>query len=197
MKIAVIGTGKVGGTLGQRWRAAGHDVAYGSRAGSGDGPGGAAVMTAGEALGGADVVVLAVPGGAVAEIVAANSAALAGKVVVDAANRMGEPEGNSRAAITAAAPDARYVRAFNTSAGRISLTRPRAPRCSSPQAPAPGRLPRNSSARLAWSRSSPATLRRAARWTPWYPCGSPWSGTTAGTRPSRRTPSRCPRAPSP
>src|SRR5260370_32925665 len=114
MKIAVIGTGKVGGTLGQRWRAAGHDVACGSRAGSGDGPGGAAVMTAGEALGGADVVVLAVPGGAVAEIVAANSAALAGKVVVDAANRMGEPEVNSRAAITAAAPDARYVRAFTT-----------------------------------------------------------------------------------
>jgi len=59
-------------------------------------------------------MVLAVPGGAVAGIVAANSAALAGKVVVDAANRMGEPEVNSRAAIAAAAPDARYVRAFNT-----------------------------------------------------------------------------------
>jgi len=114
MKIAVIGTGKVGGTLGQRWRAAGHDVAYGSRAGSGDGPGGAAVMPVSDAVRGADVVVLAVPGGAVAEIVAANSAALAGTVVVDAANRMTEPEVNSRAAIVAAAPDARYVRAFNT-----------------------------------------------------------------------------------
>jgi 8-hydroxy-5-deazaflavin:NADPH oxidoreductase len=114
MKIAVIGTGKVGGTLGERWRAAGHDVAYGSRAGSGDGPGGAAVMPVSNALGSADVVVLAVPGGAVAEIVAANSAALAGKVVIDAANRMTEPEVNSRAAIAAAAPDARYVRAFNT-----------------------------------------------------------------------------------
>jgi len=114
MKIAVIGTGKVGGTLGRRWRAAGHDVAYGSRAGSGDGPGDAALTTVSEALGGADVVVLAVPGGAVAEIVAANGAALAGKVVVDAANRMSEPEVNSRAAIAAAAPHARYVRAFNT-----------------------------------------------------------------------------------
>jgi predicted dinucleotide-binding enzyme len=114
MKIAIIGTGNVGGTLGRRWRAAGHDVAYGSRAGSGDGPGGAAVMPIGDALTGADAVVLAVPGGAVAEIVAANGSALAGKVVVDAANRMGEPEANSRAAIAAAAPDARYVRAFNT-----------------------------------------------------------------------------------
>ena len=130
MKIAVIGMGKVGGTLGQRWRAAGHDVAYGSRTGSGDGPGGAAVMPVSEAVGGADVVVLAVPGGAVAEIVAAHGAALAGT-------------------------------------------------------PTPGRLPRNSSARWAWKRSSSATLRRAARWMPWCPCGSPWSGATAGTAASR------------
>jgi 8-hydroxy-5-deazaflavin:NADPH oxidoreductase len=114
MKIAVIGTGKVGGTLGQRWHAAGHDVTYGSRAGSGEGPGGADVMTVGDAIGGATVVVLAVPSTAVAEVIAANGAALAGKVVVDAVNRMGEPEVNSRAAIVAAAPDARYVRAFNT-----------------------------------------------------------------------------------
>ena len=114
MKIAVIGTGKVGGTLGQRWHAAGHDVAYGSRAGSGEGPGGAEMMAVGDAIVDASVVVLAVPSSAVAEVVADNSAALAGKVVVDAVNRMGEPEVNSRAAIAAAAPDARYVRAFNT-----------------------------------------------------------------------------------
>jgi predicted dinucleotide-binding enzyme len=109
LKIAVVGTGKVGGTLGRRWRAAGHDVVYGSRAGSGGRPGGAAVMPVGEALGGADAVLLAVPGGAVAEIVA-NSAALAGKAVVDATNRMREPELNSRAVIAAAVREARYVR---------------------------------------------------------------------------------------
>ena len=113
MKIAVVGTGKVGGALGTRWRAAGHDVVFGSRAGSGDGPGGAAVMPVGEALAAADVVVFAVPGDAIAKIAADNGAALAGKVVVDAANRMREPEINSRAAIAAAVPDARYVRAFN------------------------------------------------------------------------------------
>jgi len=114
MKIAVIGTGHIGGTLGQRWRTAGHEVAYGSRAGSGTGPGGAPAMAAGEAITGADVVLLAVPGGAVAQVVAAYGAALAGKVVIDAVNRMGEPEVNSRAALAAAAPQARYVRAFNT-----------------------------------------------------------------------------------
>jgi 8-hydroxy-5-deazaflavin:NADPH oxidoreductase len=52
MRIAVIGTGRIGGTLGGRWRAAGHEVVYGSRTGSGEGPGGAPVMAVGEALAG-------------------------------------------------------------------------------------------------------------------------------------------------
>ena len=114
MKIAVIGTGRIGGTLGRRWRAAGHEVEYGSRAASGTGPGGAPVLSLGEAITGAEVVLLAVPGGAVADVVAAHGPALAGKVVVDAVNRIGEPVVNSHAAITAAAPQCRYVRAFNT-----------------------------------------------------------------------------------
>ncbi len=114
MKIAVIGTGNIGGTLGGRWRSAGHDVVYGSRTGSGAGPGGAPLTTMAEALASAEVVLLAVPGPAVAEVAGANGAALAGKVVIDAANRMGQPEVNSHAVIVAAAPGARYVRAFNT-----------------------------------------------------------------------------------
>jgi predicted dinucleotide-binding enzyme len=59
-------------------------------------------------------VLLAVPGPAVAQVVAATGAGLAGKVVIDATNRIGEPDVNSQAAVAAAAPDARYVRAFNT-----------------------------------------------------------------------------------
>lgn len=114
MKIAVVGTGHIGCTLGQRWHAAGHEVAYGSREGSGTGPGGASVLPFGEAITSAEVVLLAVPGGAVAEMVAAHGAALAGKVVIDAANRIGEPVVNSHAAIAAAAPQCRYVRAFST-----------------------------------------------------------------------------------
>ena len=114
MRIAVIGTGNIGGTLGTRWRAAGQDVVYGSRAGSGDGPGGAPLRPVGEAIAGADVIVLAVPGGAVADVIGGHGAALAGKVIIDATNSMGGAEYNSRAAISAAAPDARYVRAFNT-----------------------------------------------------------------------------------
>jgi 8-hydroxy-5-deazaflavin:NADPH oxidoreductase len=114
MKIAVIGTGHIGTTLGQRWRAAGHEVVYGSRAGSRTGPDGAPALPPGDAVTGADVVVLAVPGGAVAEVVAALGAALTGRVVIDAANRIGQPEVNSRATVAAAAPGTGYVRAFNT-----------------------------------------------------------------------------------
>jgi len=116
MRIAVIGTGNIGGTLGSRWRAAGHDVVYGSRAdsGAGAGPGGAPVVSIADALADAEVVLLAVPGGAVGGVVRANGAALAGKVVIDAANRMPGPEFDSRADIEAAAPTARYVRAFNS-----------------------------------------------------------------------------------
>lgn len=114
MRIAVIGTGNIGGTLGSRWRAAGQDVVYGSRNAPGEGPGGAPLLAVADAIAGADVVVLAVPGSAVADVIGDHGAALAGRTVVDAANAMGGSEFNSRAAISAAAPGARYVRAFNT-----------------------------------------------------------------------------------
>ena len=114
MRIAVIGKGHIGGTLGSKWRAAGHDVVYGARDGSGQGPGGAPVRSIGDALEAAEVVLLAVPGQAVSDVLTGQGAVLAGKVVVDAVNRMGAPEFDSRALIAAAAPSARYVRAFNS-----------------------------------------------------------------------------------
>ena len=39
MRIAVIGKGNIGGSLGSKWRAAGHEVVYGARDGAGEGPG--------------------------------------------------------------------------------------------------------------------------------------------------------------
>jgi predicted dinucleotide-binding enzyme len=114
MKIAVIGKGHIGGTLGSKWRAAGHEVVYGTRDGTGEGPGGAPVRSSGDALNGAEVVLLAVPGQAVPDVVNDQGAALGGKVVIDAVNRMGAPEFDARALVADAAPQARYVRAFNT-----------------------------------------------------------------------------------
>ena len=114
MRIAVIGKGNIGGSLGSRWLAAGYDVVYGARDGSGEGPGGAPVRGIGDALKDADVVVLAVPGQVVADVVTEHGTALAGKTVIDAVNRIGAPEFDSRAIIADAAPQARYVRAFNS-----------------------------------------------------------------------------------
>jgi predicted dinucleotide-binding enzyme len=115
MRIAVIGTGHIGGTLGTKWLAAGHDVIFGGRNPVlDDGPGGASVVTFDEALASAEVVLLAIPGPAIADLASSHGSALSGKVVIDAANRMGAAEFNSYEVIKAAAPDARYVRAFNT-----------------------------------------------------------------------------------
>jgi len=118
----VIGKGNIGGTLGSRWRAAGYDLVYGARDASAPastgpdstGPGGAPVLEMADALKDADVVLLAVPGKVVPDVVSEQGAALAGKVVIDAVNRIGAPEFDSRALIADAAPQARYVRAFNT-----------------------------------------------------------------------------------
>jgi hypothetical protein len=114
MRIAVIGTGNIGGSLGRKWQAAGHDVVYGSRRPGGDGPGGAPSLTVADALLGSDVVVLAVPGPSVAEVLAPHGAELAGRIVIDATNNIGADQVNARAAVTGAAPGARYVRAFST-----------------------------------------------------------------------------------
>jgi hypothetical protein len=72
------------------------------------------VRAIGEAIEEAEVILLAVPGQAVPDLLQEEGAALAGKVVIDAVNRIGAPEFDSRALIAAAAPSARYVRAFNS-----------------------------------------------------------------------------------
>ena len=107
MKIAVIGRGNVGVTLGGKWAAAGHDVVYGVRA-AGE-PGTAPIA---DAVGAAEVVVLAIPGAAAKELVASLAGALAGKVVIDATN---DVQGSGKLnALVELADGARPVRAFNT-----------------------------------------------------------------------------------
>lgn len=71
MNIAVIGRGNVGGGLSERWRAAGHEVQEIGREG-GD-------------VAQADVVLVAVPGTAIADALAKVSGA-EGKVTIDATN---------------------------------------------------------------------------------------------------------------
>jgi predicted dinucleotide-binding enzyme len=60
------------------------------------------------------VVILAIPGGAVAQLSEEHGGARAGKLVIDATNQMGQPVSNSRAALPLTV---RYARAFNTLGG--------------------------------------------------------------------------------
>jgi predicted dinucleotide-binding enzyme len=116
MRIAVIGTGRIGGTIGRAWSRAGHDVTFGSRHPASDDARGdtdATVASVPEALAGADVVLLAVPAGSVDELLASNAELIDGKLVIDATNQVGAADMNAAKKVAAAAPSVRYVRAFN------------------------------------------------------------------------------------
>jgi 8-hydroxy-5-deazaflavin:NADPH oxidoreductase len=113
MRIAVIGTGFIGGILGRALVASGHDVVFGSRhPEADDAP--APVAAVRDALAGSDLVILAVPGAAVPELVSEHGGGLAGQLVIDATNQMGPPVANSRSALPSTV---RYARAFNTLGG--------------------------------------------------------------------------------
>lgn len=93
MKIAIIGAGNVGGGLAAAATKAGHDVVVAAAdVASAQKTAASAGATAADgnaaAVQGADVVVLAVPGSAVAGVVADLGPALAGKVVINAANAL-------------------------------------------------------------------------------------------------------------
>ena len=97
MRIAILGAGNVGGALGKGWARGGHPIAYGVRNPSdpkhrrvAEAAGGASLGTVAEAVRGADVIVLAVPFGAVGDALA-GCGDLTGRVVIDATNplRMG------------------------------------------------------------------------------------------------------------
>ncbi len=117
MKIAVIGTGFIGGILGRALARAGNDVTFGSRhpddAGVVEDTSGRVAPIA-DALTDADAVVLALPGTAVAGFGAEHGDALAGKLVIDATNQVGQTVANARASLP---PTVRYARAFNTLGG--------------------------------------------------------------------------------
>jgi predicted dinucleotide-binding enzyme len=117
MDVAVIGTGFIGGTLGSALARSGHKVVFGSRNPADDSVAEgtqASVTNPADAITGAEVVILAIPGTAVKELADSYASALAGKLVIDATNRMGSPVVNSRADLPAGI---RYARAFNIVGG--------------------------------------------------------------------------------
>ena len=122
MRIAVIGAGHIGGTLGAGWAEAGHEVVFGARDQAKSalqelvkrvGPR-ATTATVAESIESAEVVLLALPGRAADECIRAIGSALDGRIVIDATNKIGAAELSAVGAITGAAPRALVFRAFNS-----------------------------------------------------------------------------------
>ena len=123
IKIVVLGAGNIGGTLGRKWVAAGHQVVFGV-----NNPGGekarklrselgerAVIQTTAEALAtNPDVVLLAIPGAAMDATIAQYAQQLDGKIIIDAANKMAANTPDSFAALQQYAPHSPIYRAFNT-----------------------------------------------------------------------------------
>jgi 8-hydroxy-5-deazaflavin:NADPH oxidoreductase len=107
--IAVVGNGNIGATIGAAWQRAAHDVAFASRS-----PEPPRTVAIADAIGAADVVLLAVPGAAVPQLLADHGAALDGRVVIDATNDIGGERLHHGDAYAELAPGARFARAFNT-----------------------------------------------------------------------------------
>jgi glycerol-3-phosphate dehydrogenase len=118
MKIAVIGSGNVGSAVAKGAQSAGHDVVVTSAGGD---------MSNAEAVRGADIVVLAVPYGAVSEIAAEIAGEVRGATIVDATNPLTDDysglvtEGGASGAerIQQQLPGAKVVKASIPSSPRI------------------------------------------------------------------------------
>jgi 8-hydroxy-5-deazaflavin:NADPH oxidoreductase len=107
MKVAVVGKGNVGGGLADRWERAGHDV---TRIGKDGGD-----------VSDADVVLLAVPGGAVADVFE-TVGGWDGKTVIDATNLIGAepPAGfSSNTEFVKSKTNGPTAKAFNLNLARL------------------------------------------------------------------------------
>jgi predicted dinucleotide-binding enzyme len=127
MRIAVMGTGRVGGTLGRRWAQTGHSIVFGTRDPASEkvqallreaGPHACAASLA-EAVAAADIVVLATPWPAT-QAALRSAGDLSGKILLDATNPIkdgaldvGHTASGSEQ-VAAWAPGARVVKALNT-----------------------------------------------------------------------------------
>ncbi|MEV0331413.1 NAD(P)-binding domain-containing protein [Nocardia sp. NPDC050717] len=140
MRIGIIGAGAMAAALGGGWASAGHEVQIGARSGE------AARVLAdritasrtvraagiGAAIEWAEVVLMAVPVGALTELLSEHGTALAGKILIDCTNAFlpdeSAPDGTTAFVlsedavaerIAAGAPTAHVVKAFNLLAAEV------------------------------------------------------------------------------
>ncbi|HEY4189155.1 MAG TPA: NADPH-dependent F420 reductase [Candidatus Limnocylindrales bacterium] len=126
-RIAIIGTGNVGRAVGAGAAKAGYDVVFAGQDADkaetvAEGAGATAATTPRKAVADADIVVLAVPYTAVADVAREIAPVIAGKIVIDPTNPI-KPDGSGLATdngtsgaetIAALLPGAKVVKAFNT-----------------------------------------------------------------------------------
>lgn len=128
LRIGIIGSGQIGGAVGKRWAEAGHQILFSSRnpdelaplvaeAGSNTRAG-----TVAEAAQFGDIVLVAVPYGAMPQVGSDNSHYLQGKIVIDCGNPRADRDGpmadeaiakGTGVASAEFFPGTRLVRAFN------------------------------------------------------------------------------------
>jgi hypothetical protein len=127
LKIGVIGSGRIGGTVGELWAKAGHDVMFSSLDLEADkklaARVGAKAGTPAEAAAFGEVLLFSVPYKALPQLGRDLAGSIKGKVVLDTANPYPERDGEMAVAVRAKGtgvaspeflPGARLVRAFNS-----------------------------------------------------------------------------------
>ncbi|MFN8120868.1 MAG: NADPH-dependent F420 reductase [Thermoleophilia bacterium] len=172
MRIAFLGHGSVGGALAGHLAGLGHTVTLGADAAHrasadslADRTPGVAVASPGDAVTGAELVVLAVPFGTVGDVLPPLADALAGRVLVDATNPVGpglvHGLGSTRSGaelVAGLAPGARVVKAFSVY-GAENLAR-------APHPGAPARPVMPIAGDDAPAKDAVAGLARAMGWRP-------------------------------
>ena len=121
MKIGILGTGNIGGTLGKVWAQAGHQVVFGTRDVNNakltplleKAEDNTRADTIANALEFGDVLLFAIPWSVVQGTVQEYGSALKSKIILDATNNFSGPVINNVDTILSEAPNASVYRAFN------------------------------------------------------------------------------------
>jgi hypothetical protein len=132
MRIAIIGAGRVGKSLGKALGAKGHRIVYGVRQPSALREAG--TKTVDGAIAGAEVIILATPWTAAEALVCEHAPALLGKIVIDATNPLNPAETrlalgfdtSGAELLQSHAHGATFFKAFNTAAVDV-IANPRFP----------------------------------------------------------------------
>jgi 8-hydroxy-5-deazaflavin:NADPH oxidoreductase len=119
MKIAVLGTGRVGTALADALVGAGHDVTVGSRQPEDHSDSSAVVTSLARAIEEGDVVITAIPGGAAIDTLVSFATELSGKILLDVSNAVNRegliyPNSSLGEHLQRTLPDTLVVKSLNT-----------------------------------------------------------------------------------